>query len=708
MLRSVALVAAATAASCNMIDVIEKLKLPPVKCKHGCDDWTHRSSSFWKDGKVPADAGSYCAQPGAAVNSHLFGAWCYCKPEAEDVGAPPTPPSWDNLGSGACSAAKWGKQFGTTPPKGFAYDTSAAFKDAMYYTEKVTLDQCQDLCAYNLTNCDYISYVSTQQLCYVAEWCDKREYGAATTYHNGAQPVPPAPTQQEDWAYCVSPKGVPEQINLQVASSSSVVISFVTFEETAPTSPPVAVVNGTSYTGVTHVHKAPSGDRTYYMHFVLVKGLKAKTQYSYTVQSGGKHTVVSDAFTFRAPYQGGETKINIYGDMGIYEWNNMEWLEKDCLDGSADMIVHMGDHAYDEGEDDEHRADGYMSGFQPVLSKCPWMPSVGNHEIFEGEKLSRYLDSTWEKWGPLPTGSLAEEKKYSGRSTATSALGYLLSAGNHHGAGLHGSTPSQTSRYFSVDVGQAHLIALDLNSFFGCDPCGMPCMKAQMEWLKKDLAAANKNREQVPWVLVFSHFPLFCTDCQNKDSETDVEAAYYESDAGEKYGNRNRTAAKAWGRTAKALKMLKQMGYKKENNFKASSTASINYLEPVMMEYGVDMYLAGHMHYYESLWPLKTGNSSCPACARPVQKSFDSPKVTVHVTTGNGGPPGIDTFTEDCPGPDCGRIPATRKQTTDFGYGRLIVHNETHMTFQQRLNSNGTLFDEWTVYQPKHGPFGGQ
>ena len=704
MLRSVAFVAAATAASCNMIDVIEKLKLTPPTCLNGCDDWSNHDASLWKDGKVPADAGSYCAQPGAVVNKHTYGAWCYCKQGSSASAAAPAPPSWDDLGAGRCSA-KWGKQFGATPPKGFAYDTTAAFKDAMYYTEKVTLDQCQDLCAYNLTNCDYISYVSTQQLCYVAEWCDKQASAGSVTYHNGAQPVPPAPTST-GWAYCVSPKGVPEQINLQVASSSSVVISFVTFEETAPTSPPVAVVNGTSYTGVTHVHKSPSGDRTYYMHFVLVKGLKAKTQYSYTVQSGGKHTVVSDAFTFRAPYQGGETKINIYGDMGIYEWNNMEWLEKDCAEGTSDLIVHMGDHAYNEGEDDGRRADGYMGGFQPVLSKCPWLPNVGNHEFYSGEKLSRYLDSTWQKWGPLPmtSANATQTKDLVGRSTATSALGYLLSAGNHHGAGLHGSTPSQTSRYFSVDVGQAHLIALDFNGFFGTDACGQPCIDAQMEWLKKDLAAANKNREQVPWIIAFSHFPLFCTGCQGKGD--DLERAFYESSDAEKYGNRNRTAAKAWGKTPAAQKMLKELGYK-TMKFEGggASTAAINYLEPVLMEYGVDMYVAGHWHYYESLWPLKTGNASCPACGVPTQKSFNAPRVTVHVTSGNGGPPGIDTFTEDCPGPDCHRIPATRKQTTEFGYGRLTIHNETHITFQQRLNKDGSIFDEWTVYQPKHGPF---
>jgi hypothetical protein len=36
-----------------------------------------------------------------------------------------------------------------------------------------------------------------------------------------------------------------------------------------------------------------------------------------------------------------------------------------------------------------------------------------------------------------------------------------------------------------------------------------------------------------------------------------------------------------------------------------------------------------------------------------LQRDFKDPTVTVHVTTGNGGPPGADNFREDCPGADC-------------------------------------------------------
>ena len=114
-------------------------------------------------------------------------------------------------------------------------------------------------------------------------------------------------------------------------------------------------------------------------------------------------------------------------------------------------------------------------------------------------QLARYLNSTWQKWAPLPLGgeggptlTAADAKLF--HSTATSALGFFLSAGNLHAAGSAGQIaaptrsepaaadngrnkqaagttaqphPSNTSRYFSADVGLVHLIGLDFNLYCG-------------------------------------------------------------------------------------------------------------------------------------------------------------------------------------------------------------------------------------------------
>jgi hypothetical protein len=345
---------------------------------------------------------------------------------------------------------------------------------------------------------------------------------------------------------------------------------------------------------------------------------------------------------------------------------------------------------YNQGDQDERRGDGYMSAFQQIISNTPWMPIVGNHEFHGGTKLRRYLDQTWEKWGPVAGGDVPNstnstsgytsspplheakggsfdahaQELNAGMSTATSPLGALLSTANHHGPGLGGSLPSNSSRYFSVDLGLLHLVALDLNLYYRNDDCGEPCIKAQLAWVKNDLEQANKNRDKVPWVIVMSHYPLYCTGCY-KDS---ISARYYESTEAEFRGNANRSAAARMAQ--ESIEAVRASGASKQQieveahswapTIQQGSTDAIKDIVPILNEFGTDMYIAGHWHYYESLWPAKDGATGTGGDL--LTKSFVNPKKTIHVTTGNGGPPNKDSFNEDCPGPDCGKIPSTRFQ----------------------------------------------
>ena len=67
-------------------------------------------------------------------------------------------------------------------------------------------------------------------------------------------------------------------------------LSFVTFEAAAPGKPPVAMVAkgstlGTApeaVQGVTHYHETAAGDKRYYMHFIRLSGLAARTRYTAT------------------------------------------------------------------------------------------------------------------------------------------------------------------------------------------------------------------------------------------------------------------------------------------------------------------------------------------------------------------------------------------------------------------------------------------
>ena len=328
--------------------------------------------------------------------------------------------------------------------------------------------------------------------------------------------------------------------------------------------------------------------------------------------------------------------------------------------------------------------------------------NLSDHEYYDGAELGRYLNQTWEGWGPIAGGNVSSSAKSSSRahyarSTATSRLGALLTMGNHHAGAVHGSVPSDTSRFFSVDFGLVHVVAIDLNAYYGDDPCGRPCQDAQLDWLKRDLAAANANRANVPWVVVATHYPMYCTGCNGKQ----MSAEYYASTTAEFAGLHNTTAQaefeaahyKLSRNTTDATQQQQQQ--QQQRQLSATSDAAIADLMPVIVAGKVDLFAAGHWHYYESLYPAppgKTGTGNAPSTT-----SFVDPKWPVHVTSGNGGPPGKDTFVEDCPGDDCGRIPSTRFQSNAYGYGRLVAHNASHLTWTQVAAANSTVVDTFTI-----------
>eukprot|EP00035_Acanthoeca_spectabilis_P007327 m.135406 g.135406 ORF g.135406 m.135406 type:complete len:601 (-) comp13903_c0_seq3:1214-3016(-) len=491
-------------------------------------------------------------------------------------------------------------------------------------------------------------------------------------------------TENGQAGVCVPKSGVPEQINLQLAAADAVTVSFVTFEGSGTsgqgTNPPIAMIGtdpanlNDTLQGVTHIYTSPKRDRVYSMHFVLLPSLPERARIYYKVKSGDDDAVWSDVLSFRAPYANGPTKIAIFGDMGAYSWNNMANLKQDCVDGdAADLVVHIGDHCYNIGGDDDRRGDGYMNSYSRVLQSCPWFPTVGNHEFYDGDVLTRYLNQTY---GVTMAGTIRAAGA-NGTSTATSPLGYLLSAGNHHAAGSHGSTPSGTSRFFSADLGLIHLVGLDLNMYNGVDTCGDACRLEQLAWLQKDLAAANANRDKVPWIVAMSHFPLYCSNCPDMNTPLALDAGW-SSDECEFEGHSGSCNPDNFPPPNLGAEDLKW-----------TPSAMIADFEPIFLKNGVDIYATGHIHDYEVTYPIKLN--------QPVQTNLVNPKATVHLITGNGGPPSKSVI----------KTPKnwSLTHTSDYSYTILEATNATHLSWKQISNLNGSVIDNRLVVQNSHGPF---
>ena len=88
----------------------------------------------------------------------------------------------------------------------------------------------------------------------------------------------------------------------------------------------------------------------HYIKFVVIPG----QSYRYKVKGGSAAAAWSDEFEFRAPANtttglGAVTRLATYGDSGHSHYNNMGNLKDDAAAGLIDVVVHMGDHAYDLG-----------------------------------------------------------------------------------------------------------------------------------------------------------------------------------------------------------------------------------------------------------------------------------------------------------------------------------------------------------------------
>jgi hypothetical protein len=531
---------------------------------------------------------------------------------------------------------------------------------------------------------------------------------------------------------CTAPFFVPEQINLQLANSSTVVVSFVSHEKLPPTAepmarlglasagPPTATMSGVSHWFETsHVNGTAECNSPYdtwnstsnyrkcsvrniTMHFIRFPSLEPRQKYTYQVRSGGGDDAWSQLYTFRAPYGHGTaaktggsnaTRVAIYGDMGNTAGNNMGNLRAGCASGTIDAVVHMGDHAYNMGSGNDYHGDAYMQAFQGTLAQCPWLPVIGNHESTLGSEHDidasteeRYLNQTW---GVIFGQDGVESETSTARSTATTSLGHLLTRSSFYGGGSHGAAPSRTSQWYSIDLGLIHFVVLDLN-------VGPPAVfsGAQVAWAAADLAAADANRANVPWVVVTSHYPLYTASFYEASFER-ASAAWYTGEVAESERKGDGTP---WSATPHFEECDKK-GKRNESENVTCTTAkevveeSISTLGALLDKYHVDIYASGHEHQYSVTWPIFGGALT--------EQSFANPKGTVHVVEGNGGVPGAHEHTKlfPCKKAGAGSAPLNvfRKCGLGMNYGRLVTMNASVLTYEHVANSDDRVYDSWSI-----------
>jgi acid phosphatase len=159
----------------------------------------------------------------------------------------------------------------------------------------------------------------------------------------------------------------------------------------------------------------------------------------------------------------------------------------------------------------------------------------------------------------------------------------------------------------------------------------------QIAWLKNDLASID--REKTPWVFAMSHRPMYSSEVY--DYQKDIRNAF----------------------------------------------------ESLLIQYKVDAYFAGHIHWYERIWPMN--NMS-------IVPSDILDNNTYATGTGNS----LTTLVNGMAGNVESHSSLNESEILDytavlnqyeFGFSKLTIHNNSHATWQYIKGIDGSVGDTLTM-----------
>ena len=205
-------------------------------------------------------------------------------------------------------------------------------------------------------------------------------------------------------------------------------------------------------------------------HEILLKNLIPDTRYYYQVNDS-----TETVFSFRTPPVEGEakpTRVWVLGDSGTADSNAIDVknaFEKFNGGSATDLVLMLGDNAYDDGADCEYQK-AFFDIYPLTIAETPVMPTIGNHDARTDGA------APYRKIFTLPRD------------------------------GKTGVVPSGTESYYSFNYSNIHFVSLDSETS-NRSPGG-----AMHSWLMADLAANTQD-----WTIVYFHHPPYSKG--NHDSD---------------------------------------------------------------------------------------------------------------------------------------------------------------------------------------------
>ncbi|CEF69793.1 Iron/zinc purple acid phosphatase-like protein [Strongyloides ratti] len=269
-----------------------------------------------------------------------------------------------------------------------------------------------------------------------------------------------------------------QQVHISLAKDyQSLMVSWVTFFDLSAMNKTPTVAYGVNNktlnltkSGSTEVFKHMTGNITRYFHKVILTDLSFDTTYYYKVGDGSTWSKIFHFHTFPSN-SNNDIKICVLGDMDAGKNFTIIALTKAVSEKKCQLILHIGDIAYQLQKDDGLIGDDFMRQIEPIAAYVPYMVIDGNHEF------DCYGFSHYEKRFAMP---------------------------------IEANKTSDLDHYYSFTIGPINFIALSSEIYgfyavYGPDP-----IKRQGKWLKNELERIKKDKENHPWTIAYLHRPLYC------------------------------------------------------------------------------------------------------------------------------------------------------------------------------------------------------
>ena len=120
-----------------------------------------------------------------------------------------------------------------------------------------------------------------------------------------------------------------------------------------------------------------------------------------------------------------------------------------------------------------------------------------------------------------------------------------------------------------------------------------------------------------------------------------------------------------------------------------------NAFQGLLLEYNVDLYLAGHIHWYERMWPLtKDGKVDQSAVVDKNTYKTNPGKSLTYIVNGMAG----NIESHSVLSKDESKLKITNVlDQKNYGFSKLTVNSAKKLTWQMIKGEDGTVGDELTL-----------